>query len=352
MQTIDKCHPDCKTCEEKEDGNNTNCKSCHESYYLLYGNCVSFCKNGYYIDEEDNNIKKCKCENKKCFKCSKESLSLSNGLCISCNDNYYQILNDRTNREPYFNCYKEPEGYYLDTNDSFYKECYSTCKTCDGEGDEFNNKCIDCRKEYSFKYKNNCLRQCTYYYYIDQFDDYHCTRSEKCTNEFNKLIKSKKRCVEDCKIDDTFKYEFKFQCYKECPKESKSSEDDQFYCDPDCPEDRPYLIIKTQECVESCTASQIISYSCILNNKNAKLNSELKDIFIKDLLEAYLSGQMDETIQNEENGITYNDGNVRLQIINYQYQKNTDDNITDVELGECEKKLREHYNIPDDEKNF
>ena len=349
LQTLDKCHPNCKTCDKKEDENSQNCKSCPESFYLFYGNCVSHCQNGFYIDEEDNNLKKCKCENKKCFKCSKESLSLSKGLCISCNDNYYQIFNDKTNREPYFNCYKDPEGYYLDSNISFYKECYPTCKTCFGEGNEFDNNCIECTSAYSFKYNNNCLRKCTYYYYIDHFNDYHCTKSEKCSNEYNKLIKSKQRCVEDCKIDDIFKYEYQFQCYKECPKMTKISEDDEFLCKLNCPEDKPYEIIKTQECVESCSAFQILNYLCVLNNKNAKLNPEVQDEFIKDILESYLSGQMDEEIENENNGVTYNDSNVRLQVVNYEYQKNSNNNVTSVELGECERKLRDYYKIPDDE---
>ena len=349
LQTIDKCHPNCKTCGKKDDEESENCKSCHESYYLLYGNCVPHCPNGFFENEEDNNITKCKCENIKCLECSKESLNINDGLCISCNDDYYQIYNDKTNREPYFNCYKDPEGYYLDTNDSFYKECYKTCKTCFEEGDEFDNKCIECKSEFSFKYKNNCNRICNYYYYINQFDDYHCTRTEKCTDEFNKLIKSKKRCVEDCKIDDTLKYEFRFECYEECPEESIPSENDEFLCRSDCPEDRPYEIVKTQECVENCNTSQILRYQCVLNNKNAEINDEFKDIFINDLLQSYLAGQMDETIEQEHNGVTYSDENVRLQIVNYEYQKNTDDNTTNIILGECEKKIREYYQIPDDE---
>jgi surface protein len=49
LQTIDMCHPDCKTCDQKESENNTNCLSCFEEKYLLYGNCVSHCERGFLL---------------------------------------------------------------------------------------------------------------------------------------------------------------------------------------------------------------------------------------------------------------------------------------------------------------
>ena len=39
LKTIDMCHPDCKTCDKKESGNNTNCRSCFEDKYLL--SCIN-----------------------------------------------------------------------------------------------------------------------------------------------------------------------------------------------------------------------------------------------------------------------------------------------------------------------
>ena len=34
-----------------------------------------------------------------------------------------------------------PEGYYLDINDGKLKQCFETCKYCNGFGDEINNNC-------------------------------------------------------------------------------------------------------------------------------------------------------------------------------------------------------------------
>ena len=146
QKTIDKCHQDCRTCNKKDTENNTNCNSCPSDKYFNYGNCISSCENGFFLDEKDNSTKICKCKNIKCKYCSETALSLD--LCDICNDGYYQILNDTSNIGIYFNCYKSPEGYYLDNNDHFYKKCYHTCKKCDGFGNKVNNNCQECIDNY------------------------------------------------------------------------------------------------------------------------------------------------------------------------------------------------------------
>ena len=347
LQTIDKCHPDCKTCDQEESENNTNCRTCFEDKYLFYGNCVSHCKNGFYIDKEDNNIKKCKCEDIRCFKCSLDSLSKK--MCISCNDNYYRIFNDSSNIEPYFNCYFEPEGYYLDKNDSFYKKCYSTCKTCSDRGNEIDHKCDECNPSFSFKFNNNCYRKCDYYFYFDEFNDYYCTKANRCSNEYNKLIQSKGRCVDDCKIDNDFKYEFQKICHEECPIFSKPSENDEFLCIANCPEERPYEIIKTQECVDNCSISQILNYECIINNKNSPVSQDLKDDIVSGFLIQYLSGDANLSNISFQDGVTFTSDNMKLQLINYESQIISNKNETNIHLGECENKIREYYHIPDNE---
>ena len=281
------------------------------------------------------------------MKCSEDSLSKK--MCISCNENYYRIFNDSSNIEPYFNCYFEPEGYYLDTNDSFYKKCYSTCKTCHDEGNDIDHKCDECQPSLSFKFNNNCYKKCDYYFYFDEFNDYYCTKAKRCSNEYNKLIESKGRCVDDCKIDDKFKYEFQKICQEECPIFSKSSETDEFRCIADCPEDRPYEIIKTQECVENCSMTEILNYECIVNNKKAPVNQDLKDDIVYGFLMQYLTGDLDSLNISLQNGISFTNGGMRLEIIDYDAQTISNKNETNIHLGECEKKLREYYHIPDNE---
>jgi hypothetical protein len=145
-------------------------------------------------------------------------------LCISCNQNYYPIF-EFYNIYPlniFYNCSKNPEGYYLDSNDSYYKKCYKTCKTCFNKGDDKNNNCLECKSFYSFKndFANdtNCYENCSDYYYYDNQGNYHCISN--CSNEFNKLIEEKKRCIEDCSKDNIYKYEYENKCYQNCPTET------------------------------------------------------------------------------------------------------------------------------------
>ena len=157
-KTIDKCHEDCETCIQKYTLNNTNCLSCKNSKFLDLGNCISNCPNGYNVN---SNI--CKCPNGKCLECSIESLT--NDLCISCNteDEYFPKYNDSSNVNPFINCYKEPEGYFLSNN--IYHKCYHTCKKCNGYGNEINHQCTECKINYVFindSQINNCYNKSLY----------------------------------------------------------------------------------------------------------------------------------------------------------------------------------------------
>ncbi len=138
---LDKCHENCKTCESQATASNTNCKACANEKFLNFGNCINSCKYDYDTDIQGNNICKCS-EGDKCKECSEESYNF--GLCISCNedDDFYPIFDENENNTNNFiNCYKNPEGYYLDTDIGKYKPCHSNCKVCSGEGTTENNNC-------------------------------------------------------------------------------------------------------------------------------------------------------------------------------------------------------------------
>jgi len=76
--------------------------------------------------------------NIKCNTCNKESNDIN--LCITCNTNgqYFAKINDSTNINGFINCYNEVHGYYLDTNEKIYKNCFSNYKNCE----EFNGENI------------------------------------------------------------------------------------------------------------------------------------------------------------------------------------------------------------------
>ena len=104
----------------------------------------------------NSTIKECICDSEKCRSCPYEALS--GNLCAECNTDYYRIENDPLNLGIYFNCYKEPVGYYLDKEDFVYKKCFHTCETCEVKGDYLNNNCIKCNSNYSYQIKKKIIQ--------------------------------------------------------------------------------------------------------------------------------------------------------------------------------------------------
>ena len=202
-----------ENCPKRTSNNNYICEglNCEICYNLNETDCLSSIPQGYFINNTElKTIDKC---NNKCMNCSIESNE--NNLCISCNinDNYFPKYNDILNNNSFINCYNQiPDGYYLDNN--IYKPCYQSCKNCTEIGNEENNKCIECKINYTFlnDYENdyNCYNICKYYYYFDSNKKYHCTSTNKCPNENNKLIKEKNKCIDKCINDDKYKKEYKY----------------------------------------------------------------------------------------------------------------------------------------------
>ena len=114
-----------------------SCNNNNDYEFEFNSKCYNSCEYGFYYDKENPNQKRCKCNLDKCLLCS--NVEPAKNLCISCNDFYYPLENDPTNILPYINCYKEPEGYYLDTN--LYKECYHSCKSCLIGGNNIKHNC-------------------------------------------------------------------------------------------------------------------------------------------------------------------------------------------------------------------
>ena len=88
-----------------------------------------------------------------------------------------------------------------------------------------------------------------YYYFINENIQYTCTESNICPIKYSKLVEDKKKCIDECRNDDEYKYEYNNKCLKECPdgikiyEEQKkcleSCNDNQFeynnICYDDCP---------------------------------------------------------------------------------------------------------------------
>ena len=157
-------------------------------------------------------------------------------------------------------CYdKTPPGYYFNTIENEYYECFHSCKDCFGNGNTTINNCKECKDNFTFLnessiHNTNCFQTCNYYYYLNG-TEYKCTENETCPTISNKLIIDKKKCIEDCKKDDNYKYEFNNICYIKCPNGTYLLEDnDNNICFDKAP-DGYYLNLENeliQKCYETC----------------------------------------------------------------------------------------------------
>ena len=154
-------------------------------------------------------------------------------LCISCNEDkgYYQaIFPNNSFLHGYIECYNndtKPVNFYFDYSNSKYKACYETCETCNKGGNGNTHNCLTCdfnhRKR---KDKNgiiNCITNCSYFYYYNQFGQYRCTNNSYCPEEVNLFIKDLKKCTNDCNKEEIYKFQYGGQCLTECPQDTSNN---------------------------------------------------------------------------------------------------------------------------------
>ena len=127
------------------------------------------------------NIKPCYVS---CYTCNVDGDQINNS-CLSCKKEYYP-LSDKTT-----NCAKAPvEGYYFDID--IWKPCFTKCKTCLKEGNENNHNCDTCSndlvKEYHTK---NCVDVCPTGQYYDNTNK----QCELCDSSCSSCSGSAKECL-------------------------------------------------------------------------------------------------------------------------------------------------------------
>ena len=307
-----------------------------------------------------------------------------NNICYNqCPENSYISIDN-----PKICLDREPPEYYLDLNESMYKKCFKRCIYCYGKGDEYNHNCKKCKSGLIFlndkQYKNNCYEKCEYYYYFNESNNYLCTENYICPENY-KLIPDKKKCIEECKNDDLYKYELNKTCYKECPFGTLP-------IDYTCKSNESFTDILTKEIIYSYinTSEEDINYiketetnklitferyfnkieNLSNNNTNEieiSVNISIFDIYKSSVIENYtnisniheldillkylqnlLENGYDLTEIDKGNDFIYYEGNISFTITSARNQidkKNKNNNVTTIDLGKCENILRENYNI-------
>ena len=337
--TIDKCHQDCKSCDEKYNDTNSNCNSCLNDKFFYWGNCLSDCTNGYYTDSSGKKI--CKCiSNNNCKECLNDNLEPD--MCISCNTGYYQKIDEIQSDNSLIKCYKDPEGYYFDKD--IYKPCYPSCKKCSELGDINDHKCIECISDYGFKDTKYCYKNCLFYYYYDSSQIYQCTEENECPEEHNKLIKEKMKCIDECINDDTYQIEFNNTCYISCPEGTTISKSNNHLCLLECPENLPYES-QNNECIQECNAIDFFNGICKINNNSPTVIDDMTKT-IKEQLNQTLDEFMKNITNNEQKDLLIKAKDTTYQITTTDNQKNNDyEDVSVINLGECENILKTNNHI-------
>ena len=238
-------------------------------------------------------------------------------------DGYYP-KSDENNIDSYINCYKNPEGYYL--KNQVYEQCYPTCKYCSELGNEADNKCTECKSTHEIKNDfdddKNCYEKCNYKYYYDSDNKYQCTTEDKCPDNYNKLVENKKRCIDECKNDNIYKYEYQNKCYENCPSGTHKN-NNTYFCEQ---------IIEDKE-------------ECILKEEKLILNDEISINYAESITQYYVDqyGFSNDYVFKQENKI--------YKI--YTYKNSTCLNITaneapQMDFGNCYEKVKSHYGIKED----
>ena len=342
------CYKSCPNRTHISPNNDYLCEDdliCANYYNYDKTECFNEIPEGFYLNDSNSKILY-KCDNK-CKNCSFKSTM--QGKCISCNISagYYPLYNNDTNNETYISCYNESiEGYAL-FNFS-YMPCFRSCHNCSEIGDEKNNKCIYCKSNYEFKKEmnetQNCYEKCDNdsYYYFDNFSNYNCTMTKECPDKY-KLIKEKGKCIDDCSKDNLYKYEYNNNCYLAYPEISNKA--------GELLTNISHETIVINNIINKCTIYELSNGLCkleIYNNDNN--NMKEKDDIVSYIRELISKGRLDSILLNKTNennkGVVIKDESTVYQIVSTENQNNSrEDNISIIELSECENDLRSHYNI-------
>ena len=97
----------------------------------------------------------------KCY--LKDSTIDNKYICDICGDDYFiKNIEINNNDDSYADCFKKIEGFYIDENVKLYKPCFNSCKTCEIEGNEELNNCIECKNEflYELNISNSHYKNC------------------------------------------------------------------------------------------------------------------------------------------------------------------------------------------------
>ena len=183
--------------------------------------------------------------------------------------------------------------------------------------------------------------------------------SEECFQEGKKLVPSKKICYSNCIEDEEYIYEFNNLCYnypieKESYTINENTENIENIENTENTEtstnqqEKDKQTDKTQNViVEGCTSEDFFNGLCDLGTE--ELSVESKDKIINSIVENIENGNLDSIIEEVTSGekdFFIQQDDIIFQITTTENQnKNEYNNISTIDLGDCEGELKSRYGI-------
>ena len=307
------CSSNCATCS----GSSTKCLSCHNGYYLSSNTCKK-CPSICLTCSSLNN----------CFSC-KDNYFLNSDYCYQCNVNCNTTKNDKCR------CDSCNEGYYL----SIYQclKCNSNCKTCLGT----ETNCSTCEKGFYLNDKNTCS-EC-----IEPCKT--CLSETKCLS-----------CIDDYFIIGNKCNKCNFNCKTSSDKCKCTSCDKGYYFNNyqclNCNDNCSTCANKADYCTSCDTNKYLNEHTCLdcdgsCNIKPTDINekdeeTKYYDEILENVDSIFTSEYYDTSFIDSGNEEVMEIDKMKIIFTTTENQKNNNnENMTSIDLGECENLLREYYNI-------
>ena len=216
------------------------------------------------------------------------------------------------------------DRFYFDEKEKEFRTCYETCKKCKMSGNKTFHNCIICESGFRFRPegfpKNNCVIACPYYEFTS-YEQYKCIENLPCPKNSLLYIKDKKRCIDDCKRDNTYKYQYNGNCYINCPNNLTFDKN---------------LLCKDNNIFEfTLTTNNIdLDYNSFINSVENYVNSYSREF-------NYTSNHISQYINKEYSAIIYKN----RDCINSLKELS---NFPKIDFGNCYDKVQGKYNITED----
>ena len=177
------------------------------------------------------------------------------------------------------------------------------------------------------------------------------------TNMNKKIIKEKNICIQDCFNDDTFKIEYKNICYKSCPNNTHASFDnhtcinDNFLVETDILTNQIYIPKENgsiiNDIIPNWDINDFFNGAYQINNNNSTIKDKIANNIKNDIVNGNIN--LTNLVKGEQKDLIFSDNNTLFQITTTNNQNNEEYNdISTIQLGECETILRDIYKIDKD----